>query len=104
MCVCHDSDAFHVVLVLQGMQRNPPYPTIEAELESAMHKAGAISDLNANSFHKVMHTDMAAYNADQSLSCYGHAVLTPLRSTCQHTLRTELRSTLRLIVHASCRL
>jgi tRNA pseudouridine38-40 synthase len=35
------------------MQRNPGCPTIEAELESALVKAGAISDQNAGSFMKV---------------------------------------------------
>jgi hypothetical protein len=34
------------------MQRNPPYPTIEAELEQAFVKAGAIAELNAGSFTK----------------------------------------------------
>jgi hypothetical protein len=41
---------------LQGMQRNPNMPTIEAELEAALVKAGAISDQNAGSFQKVMLT------------------------------------------------
>eukprot|EP00775_Hariotina_reticulata_P008792 gene8792-8971_t len=36
------------------MQRNPNMPTIEAELESALVKAGAISDQNAGSFQKVV--------------------------------------------------
>jgi tRNA pseudouridine38-40 synthase len=35
------------------MQRNPGCPTIEAELESALVKAGAISEQNAGSFMKV---------------------------------------------------
>jgi tRNA U38,U39,U40 pseudouridine synthase TruA len=35
------------------MQRNPGCPTIEAELEAALVKAGAISEQNAGSFMKV---------------------------------------------------
>lgn len=35
------------------MQANPGQKTIESELESAIHKAGGISDANAGSFSKV---------------------------------------------------
>lgn len=35
------------------MQRNPPLPTIEGELERALVAAGCISEANANSFSKV---------------------------------------------------
>lgn len=40
-------------MCLQGMQRNPGYPSIEAELEKAICKAGGISEANAESFTKV---------------------------------------------------
>lgn len=36
-----------------GMQRNPPHPTIEAELERALVAAGCIAHQNASSFNKV---------------------------------------------------
>ncbi len=40
-------------MCLQGMQRNPGYPSIEGELEKAICKAGGISEANAESFTKV---------------------------------------------------
>lgn len=56
------------VAVVQGMQRNPGFPTIEAELESALVKMGAISEQNAGSFMKVSEAEQ--WVRDKQLSTH----------------------------------
>eukprot|EP00878_Enallax_costatus_P017892 GHUV01018804.1.p1 GENE.GHUV01018804.1~~GHUV01018804.1.p1 ORF type:complete len:472 (+),score=148.98 GHUV01018804.1:87-1418(+) len=52
-----------------GMQRNPGFPTIEAELETALVKAGAISDKNAGSFMKIHWMRAARTDKGVSAAC-----------------------------------
>eukprot|EP00879_Flechtneria_rotunda_P024275 GHRR01025727.1.p1 GENE.GHRR01025727.1~~GHRR01025727.1.p1 ORF type:complete len:494 (+),score=222.50 GHRR01025727.1:219-1700(+) len=52
-----------------GMQRNPGFPTIEADLESALVKAGAISEQNAGSFVKIHWSRAARTDKGVSAAC-----------------------------------
>eukprot|EP00877_Chromochloris_zofingiensis_P006784 jgi/Chrzof1/2359/Cz11g12070.t1 len=66
------------------MQRNPPFKTIEADLEQAFYKAGAISEHNAGSFNKIHW--MRAARTDKGVSAVCQVVSAKLVIDPQDTL------------------